>query len=79
MEHTSNGPVMPGLGMPSAKPKAKSIPNPREKRPTTAYVGFVFGGGGCSFAYTHDPDRTAEFQNKSNGGADGSTRKDCQH
>ena len=36
VEHTSNGPVMPGLGMPSAKPKAKSIPNPREKRPTTA-------------------------------------------
>lgn len=36
VEHTSNGPVMPGLGMPSAKPKAKSIPNPRQKRPTTA-------------------------------------------
>ena len=33
---TSNGPVTPGSGMPSAKSKAKSTPNPRQKRPTTA-------------------------------------------
>ena len=32
----STGQVQPGLAMPSAKPKAKVAPNPRQRKPTTA-------------------------------------------